>query len=70
MFDFRNRGLALALDVSRNGETLKAKWLWRFANEKDAMWTKVIVTKCGWQFWLVEWEDLLCSWSGLLEIRY
>jgi len=26
-------------------EALKAKWLWRFANEKDATWKKVIVMK-------------------------
>ena len=33
--------------VLKMNEARKAKWLWRFANEEDALWKKVIVMKCG-----------------------
>ena len=39
----------------RMNVTLKTKWLWRFANEDDAMWKKAIVMKY--------WVDNFDLWS-------
>jgi len=45
-------GLAIRCPHQMN-EALKAEWLWRFANEDDTMWRKVIemiygVENFGW----------------------
>jgi len=33
-------------------ETLKTKWLWRFAKEDDAMWKNMIKGKYGIESWV------------------
>jgi len=52
----------------RMNVTLKTKWLWRFANEEDAMWKKVIVMK----YWVDNfgWWSKNISYAHGADIHY
>ena len=50
------------------------KWLWRFPNETNALWYKVIKTKFGlnsnrWDSNIAQRATLRCPWSDFITVR-
>lgn len=61
------------VDLSVKNSALMAKWSWRYAVERDALWRKVIDAKYGsraqqWRFWTFNKKEMSVVWRGIVEI--
>ncbi|MBA0764641.1 hypothetical protein Gotri_013968, partial [Gossypium trilobum] len=66
------KGGAGVVNLGVKNKALLAKWSWRFAFEKEALWRKVILVKYGskvqrWHFKTTNPKDMSSVWKGIVE---
>ncbi|KAK5837396.1 hypothetical protein PVK06_013206 [Gossypium arboreum] len=66
------KGRVGVANLEVKNKALLAKWSWRFANEKEALWRKVILAKYGsniqsWRFKTTNKKDMSVLWRGIVE---
>lgn len=60
------------VNLEIKNRALLAKWCWRFAVEKEVLWRKVILAKCGfsfqhWQFRANKVKEMSSIWRVIME---
>ncbi|KAA3481603.1 Electron transfer flavoprotein-ubiquinone oxidoreductase [Gossypium australe] len=66
------KGGAGMANLSVKNKALLAKWSWRFATEKEALWRKVVLAKYGsnvqrWRFKTTYKKNMSAVWRGIVE---
>lgn len=60
------------VDLRVKNKSLMAKWIWRFAMDKEVLWRKIIAAKYGtavqnWRFRTNNFNDMSAVWRGIIE---
>ncbi|MFQ6646651.1 hypothetical protein Gotur_019581 [Gossypium turneri] len=68
----RKLGGASVVNLKVKNRALMAKWRWRFAMEKNALWRKVIKSKYGsskhnWRLKITKTKEMSVVWCGIVE---
>ncbi|KAK5834294.1 hypothetical protein PVK06_018171 [Gossypium arboreum] len=68
----KDKGGAGVANLGFKNKTLSAKWIWRFAIEKEALWKKIILAKYGpnvqqWPFKITYQKDMPTIQRDIVE---